>query len=544
MCSPPLTLLRSVCLCVRRTGNYDFAVMRHAAHIAAPWKLGSGGDLSPRRVDVAGQADIVCFLFPRRPLIPLRDGAVVSYAVGFVSGLRSKRKLGTEQARTSASRLCRTHLPGCGQHTAHVDARCRSDACVSPRHLFVETRERQKGRGRQKFKSTKVSSKTTQEKCSGTEAAQGASMRVYMHYEEEDPNHTAVLTSTGPDTLLDDLLCDFLRSYVDHYGEGAADLDAALLELRSSKQKKLKRAGKVSEQVQDRDDIFVVRGTVTTVKKSRRKQIVLDLPSAQAAAIHRPSPVAAQPVAARAASGIGEEDGDYSAQVAEADRMHTMQEEMRAVALEQAQANAKPVGQFNNVTGTDRFAHHFDRKILGNAEDDQIIDASPMPTQEAIVQANCLKCRQHMFYPGQTALVSCHACKLLHMGVECPHCGTFFPAPADAGRMACPVCSGQGDLSTFEAQRRKSFISDDAISSLELAEEPQDIHLIMQYYCDKNPERQLEVDECLRKNLANPYIRHVHVLTENPMDMTPFTQGKGDKLVQYVQVGIGVCVCV
>ena len=167
-----------------------------------------------------------------------------------------------------------------------------------------------------------------------------------------------------------------------------------------------------------------------------------------------------------------------------------------------------------------------------------------MPTQEAIVQANCLKCRQHMFYPGQTALVSCHACKLLHMGVECPHCGTFFPAPADAGRMACPVCSGQGDLSTFEAQRRKSFISDDAISSLGLAEEPQDIHLIMQYYCDKNPERQREVDECLRKNLANPYIRHVHVLTENPMDMTPFTQGKGDKLVQYVQVGIRVCVCV
>ena len=70
-------------------------------------------------------------------------------------------------------------------------------------------------------------------------------MRVYMHYEEEDPNHTAVLTSTGPDTLLDDLLCDFLRSYVEHYGEGAADLDAAVLELRSSKQKKLKRAGKV-----------------------------------------------------------------------------------------------------------------------------------------------------------------------------------------------------------------------------------------------------------------------------------------------------------
>ena len=60
-------------------------------------------------------------------------------------------------------------------------------------------------------------------------------MRVYMHFEEEDPNYTKALTAAGPETTLDDLLQDFLRSYVEHYGEGAADLDADALELRSSK---------------------------------------------------------------------------------------------------------------------------------------------------------------------------------------------------------------------------------------------------------------------------------------------------------------------
>ncbi len=56
-----------------------------------------------------------------------------------------------------------------------------------------------------------------------------------MHFEEEDPNYTKALTAAGPETTLDDLLQDFLRSYVEHYGEGAADLDADALELRSSK---------------------------------------------------------------------------------------------------------------------------------------------------------------------------------------------------------------------------------------------------------------------------------------------------------------------
>ena len=60
-------------------------------------------------------------------------------------------------------------------------------------------------------------------------------MRVYLHFEQEEPHHTAALTAGSPETTLEDLLQGFLRSYVEHYGEGAADLNVDALELRSSK---------------------------------------------------------------------------------------------------------------------------------------------------------------------------------------------------------------------------------------------------------------------------------------------------------------------
>jgi hypothetical protein len=68
---------------------------------------------------------------------------------------------------------------------------------------------------------------------------------------------------------------------------------------------------------------------------------------------------------------------------------------------------------------------------LMHCTDDEIVDTSPVPTHECNVQANCLKCRTHIFYKGASALVACHSCKLLHSCVECPHCGTFFPASTD-----------------------------------------------------------------------------------------------------------------
>ena len=58
---------------------------------------------------------------------------------------------------------------------------------------------------------------------------------MYLHFEEEEPNHTAALTAGSSETTLEDLLQEFLRSYAEHYGEGAAELNVDLLELRSSK---------------------------------------------------------------------------------------------------------------------------------------------------------------------------------------------------------------------------------------------------------------------------------------------------------------------
>lgn len=48
------------------------------------------------------------------------------------------------------------------------------------------------------------------------------------------------------------------------------------------------------------------------------------------------------------------------------------------------------------------------------------------------------------------------------------------------------------------------------------------IHLIVQYYHAATPERQKEIDTCLRQNLLNPHIAVVHLLTEEQFDLSGF----------------------
>lgn len=48
------------------------------------------------------------------------------------------------------------------------------------------------------------------------------------------------------------------------------------------------------------------------------------------------------------------------------------------------------------------------------------------------------------------------------------------------------------------------------------------IHLIVQYYRAATPERQVEIDTCLRENLQNSHIAMVHLLTEELFDLSGF----------------------
>lgn len=48
------------------------------------------------------------------------------------------------------------------------------------------------------------------------------------------------------------------------------------------------------------------------------------------------------------------------------------------------------------------------------------------------------------------------------------------------------------------------------------------IHLIVQYYRAATPERQAEIDTCLRENLQNPFIAAVHLLTEEKFALPGF----------------------
>jgi hypothetical protein len=48
------------------------------------------------------------------------------------------------------------------------------------------------------------------------------------------------------------------------------------------------------------------------------------------------------------------------------------------------------------------------------------------------------------------------------------------------------------------------------------------VHLIVQYYRAATPERQAEIDTCLRENLLNPFLEKLHLLTEEKFDISGF----------------------
>lgn len=58
------------------------------------------------------------------------------------------------------------------------------------------------------------------------------------------------------------------------------------------------------------------------------------------------------------------------------------------------------------------------------------------------------------------------------------------------------------------------------------------IHLILQYYLPGQEARQRELDACLQENLDNPFIARVHLLTEEPVDLSHLRHT--DKIVQTV----------
>ena len=45
------------------------------------------------------------------------------------------------------------------------------------------------------------------------------------------------------------------------------------------------------------------------------------------------------------------------------------------------------------------------------------------------------------------------------------------------------------------------------------------MNLIVQYYTDKHAVRQKEIDDCLWKNVENGYIKHIHLLLENDVNL-------------------------
>jgi len=77
------------------------------------------------------------------------------------------------------------------------------------------------------------------------------------------------------------------------------------------------------------------------------------------------------------------------------------------------------------------------------------------------------------------------------------------------------------------------FVSSPAVKTA--VKQTDEIHLFMQFYVDENAERQNEIRTSLYKNLANPFIRKVHMLNERIYKNKDF----GVKSAKIVQTDIG-----
>jgi hypothetical protein len=176
------------------------------------------------------------------------------------------------------------------------------------------------------------------------------------------------------------------------------------------------------------------------------------------------------------------------------------------------------------------------------------------------IQANCHRCSSTVFYRPEFAQLTCCECSTIILNVECSACGSFFGARVGDALSCCPYCKFSGATSDLVQQRIDSFSHEEGPRATLL--HPHEIHIItqvpfliqmtrhaiycsrippflltsplhqFQFYEDSSAARQQEIEACLFLNIRNPFIRHIHLITEKPFDFRRF--GGGDKVVQHV----------
>ena len=122
--------------------------------------------------------------------------------------------------------------------------------------------------------------------------------------------------------------------------------------------------------------------------------------------------------------------------------------------------------------------------------------------------------------------------------VKARACGAPLPTPIPLCMHGIAAPAGSGLMKSLREHRRvrvESLGQSLAASATSAAgahprssnssSPPPQLHLIVQYYHDKDPERQVAVDRCLRMNLGNRSKFHtVHVLSEKRLDLSLFAR--------------------
>uniref|UniRef100_A0A7S3GBR4 Uncharacterized protein n=1 Tax=Palpitomonas bilix TaxID=652834 RepID=A0A7S3GBR4_9EUKA len=175
-----------------------------------------------------------------------------------------------------------------------------------------------------------------------------------------------------------------------------------------------------------------------------------------------------------------------------------------------------------------------------------------MPTQQCSVQTTCVGCGQPFFFPITASLIVCPRCKVgegsqknekvVQRVGDCRACGNLITVRADAVYVVCGCCVSAYPLRTlcismaFAIQRPYLRRKEE-----EAAEKPlypgRGIHIVVQYYIDKDETRRDEVKTCLLENLKCPHVEGVHCLLDEPLTMEEFRDEQGGEKLKSVYVG-------
>lgn len=162
-----------------------------------------------------------------------------------------------------------------------------------------------------------------------------------------------------------------------------------------------------------------------------------------------------------------------------------------------------------------------------------------LPVDRIAAQAECPGCRQKLFIVQATPVSTCDRCNLSLVVMECSECFHPFVYVRGVEGIQCSRCqANQVETRNLDRTIVHHLINADIndppsarfATDRKIPASAKPISLVIQYYVDRHPERQRELDEAVCNNLNNRWIDKVYFMLEREEDRQIIISRFADKV--------------